>query len=83
MSNPRRCAYCGKGIKDPLGWRVWTTFCSAEHCHLWQLQRTEKQIMEVASGPDGNDVCQWCRSALRSGWHDDKCPVRRVKHSSA
>ena len=79
MTNTNMCAHCHKWIgADPGGRRVWTVFCSPEHCRAWQDARTEAEIIKVASGLEGNDVCQWCRSALRSGWHDDRCPVRAL-----
>lgn len=79
MTNPSICAQCNATIKDPGGWRVWTTFCSPEHLVAWQDARTEEEIITQASGLEGDDVCQWCRSPLRSGYHESTCPVRHTK----
>lgn len=78
MTSANHCAQCGASLRDPGGRRVWTVFCSPEHALAWQEARTEKQIEAQASGLEGNDVCQWCRSPLRSGYHETGCPVRAL-----
>ncbi len=83
MTSANHCAHCGDGVRDPGGFRVWTVFCSPEHCRAWQYARTEEQIVKVARGIEGNDVCQWCRSPLRSGYHDKGCPVRTLQLAEA
>jgi hypothetical protein len=76
-----RCQQCGKGVIVPVrdGDNVWTAFCSPEHAHQWQEARTEDEIIEQASSWGGRpDRCQWCACTLKSGYHDEGCPVRAV-----
>lgn len=56
---------------------VWTVFCSPEEAYAWQSARTEDEIIEQTSGPGmPYDRCQWCGCTLKSGYHNNDCPVR-------
>lgn len=76
------CALCKKSLEILAcdGDGVWTAFCSPEHAHEWQSTRDEKQIIEETSGIGmPYDRCQWCGCTLKSGYHKDECPVRKLK----
>lgn len=77
-----RCHVCKKKVRLHLrdGDGVWTVFCSPEEAHTWQSKRTEKQIIEETSGVGmPYDRCQWCGCTLKSGYHEEDCPVRTLQ----
>lgn len=74
------CAHCKASVtlEGPKEY-VWTAFCGPEHCKAWQDARTEGEIRQVASAPNGaDDRCQWCNCKLCKGYHEDGCPVRAL-----
>ena len=79
------CHVCKVEVRLQLrdGDRVWTVFCSPEEAHAWQAPRTEEQIIEETSGPGmPYDRCQWCGCTLKSGYHNEGCPVRALPRVS-
>jgi hypothetical protein len=74
-----QCKECGatvelEGLRDHDG--VWIVFCTPQHAANWQASRTEQAIVCQTSGRGPYDRCQWCGTTLKSGYHDDNCPVR-------
>lgn len=81
------CHVCKKEIKvktrgDKDG--IWTVFCSPEEAYAWQNQRTEEEIIDETSGYKMPfDRCQWCSCTLKSGYHEEDCPVRAIQIKTA
>lgn len=76
-----KCAECGYGFKIKVTHKdIWTAFCCPVHSAKWSSERTEEQIIKHQFGdnkPWGPwDRCQWCHCTLKSGYHEESCPVR-------
>ncbi len=78
-----RCAECGERFEIRITHNdVWTAFCTPEHAAKWQAGKTEQDIIKHQFGDTRPwspfDRCQWCHCTLKSGYHEDDCPVRKV-----
>ena len=86
MKSLMNCHVCGKSIRVQTrgdGDGIWTVFCSPKEAYQWQVARDEKQIIEETSGFGmPYDRCQWCGCTLKSGYHEDNCPVRKEQNES-
>lgn len=79
------CKVCKKKVevRTREGDDIWTVFCSPEHMREWQEPLTETQIIDETSGVGmPYDRCQWCGCTLKSGYHNDDCPVRALAKES-
>lgn len=75
-----RCPHCYEPVEalpDVNGRRL-INFCSPLHLTLWQDVRSEAEIIRIFDRAG----CPWCRSPLRSGYHEGGCPVRDLREGT-
>lgn len=85
MAHILYCKFCRVPVHLNLvdGDGVWTAFCCPEHAHMWQAPLSEEEIIKDTSGHGmPYDRCQWCGCTLKSGYHEENCPVRAVANSA-